>query len=100
VSERPFRVILLPRAKRDIKTLWFDIAYDNFAAADKFIAKIDARVLSLSKFPERGVLRDDLKKGLRMLVEGKYLIFYLVHAGRVEIVHVTHGAQDLTRHFR
>jgi toxin ParE1/3/4 len=77
----------------------FDIVYDNIVAADKFISKIDARVLSLSKFPERGVLRDDLKKGLRMLAEGKYLIFYRVHARRVEIIHVTHGAQDLTRHF-
>jgi toxin ParE1/3/4 len=99
VREKPFRVILLPRAKRDIKTLWFDIASDNIAAADRLIAKIDARVLTLSKFPERGVPRGDLKKGLRMLVEGRYLIFYRVHANRVEIIHVTHGAQDLTRHF-
>jgi toxin ParE1/3/4 len=44
-------------------------------------------------------MRDDVQKGMRMLVEGKHLIFYRVLEGRVEVVRVIHGSRDLTKIF-
>lgn len=49
--------------------------------------------------PDRGSPRDDLQQGLRMLVQGKHLIFYQVVESRVEVLRVLHGSMDLTRVF-
>jgi toxin ParE1/3/4 len=99
LSNRNFKVIVLPRAKRDINKIWFEVAAANPTAADRLLLKFDARVLSLREYPERGAPRDELSRGLRIIVEGKYLIFYRVKGSRVEIVRVLHGAQDLLRQF-
>jgi toxin ParE1/3/4 len=99
MSEKAYRVILLPRAKQDIYKIWHDTSLQNPVAADKFIDKLDLRVLSLIELPDRGVPRDDLKKGLRMLVEGRFLIFYRVQGTKVEIIRVVHGAMDLPKIF-
>jgi toxin ParE1/3/4 len=99
MSDKALRVILLPRAKKDIRKIWSAISADSLAAADKFIDKLDGRVKSLISFPDRGAPREEISKGLRVLIEGKYLIFYRVNSSKVEIVRVIHGAQDLTRHF-
>lgn len=97
--DKIYRVILLPRAKRDIYKIWHDISLQSPVAADRFVDKLDRRVLSLIEFPNRGAPRDDLRKGLRMLVEGNHLIFYRVRGLKVEIVRVVHGAMDLPKVF-
>ncbi len=99
MTEKTYRVVVLPRAKRDIYKIWFDISLQNLVAADKILDRFDRRVLSLTDFPDRGSPRDDLRKGLRMLVEGNYLIFYRVRGISVEIIRVVHGAMDLPKLF-
>lgn len=99
MTEKTYRVILLPRAKRDIYKIWHDISSQSPVAADKFFDKLDRRILSLIEFPDRGASREDLRKGLRMLVEGYHLIFYRVQGRKVEIVRVVHGAMDLPKIF-
>ena len=94
-----FRVILRPQAKRDLRKIWLKIARENLSAADRFLAKIDGRVLSLTEFPERGAVRNDLSDGLRMLIEGDYLIFYQTKTRSVEILRVVYGSRDLTKLF-
>jgi toxin ParE1/3/4 len=54
---------------------------------------------SLLDFPDRGAPRSELGEGLRMLVEGKYLIFYRVVESEVAVVRVLHGSQDRTKAF-
>lgn len=97
--DKIYRVILLPRAKRDIYKIWHDISLQSPVAADRFVDKLDRRVSSLIEFPNRGAPRDDLRKGLRMHVEGNHLIFYRVRGLKVEIVRVVHGAMDLPKVF-
>lgn len=97
-----FRVILRPQAKRDLRKIWLKIARENLSAADRFLAKIDGRVLSLTEFPERGAVRNDVSDvsdGLRMLIEGNYLIFYRTKTRNVEILRVVYGSRDLTKLF-
>ena len=49
--------------------------------------------------PDRGVIRNDLLVGLRMLVESKYLVFYRVVEKPVEVRRVIHGSRDLSKLF-
>jgi toxin ParE1/3/4 len=94
-----FKVRFLPLAEIDLRKLWYQIAEHNYYAADDFLDAVQDRVKSLSQFPQRGSPRDDLLPGIRMLVEGKYLIFYRIENEDVEIVRVVHGAMDLLKIF-
>jgi toxin ParE1/3/4 len=86
-------------AEEDLIDIWANIATQNPVAADKYLRLLGMRIDSLFEMPERGAMRDDVKKGMRMLVEGKYLIFYRVYKSRVEVLRVIHGSRDLTKIF-
>ena len=51
----------------------------------------------LRRFTEMYVARDDIRPGLRMIVEGNYLVLYEYHRREalVEIVAVVDGRRDL-----
>ena len=67
--------------------------------ADRFLLKLESAVMSLQYFPERGVLRDAIAPGARILIEGNYLILYEVVSDRVEVKRVVRGSIDLNRLF-
>lgn len=94
-----FRVQVNVEAEEDLIRIWAEIAEHNEVAADKYLKILNDRIESLFEFPDRGKPRDDLIVGVRMLVEGKYLIFYRVENLRVEILRVIHGRRDLTSIF-
>ena len=52
-------------------------------------------------FPKIGTLRDDIRPGFRMLVEGNYLLLYEHDEANdaVELISVIDGRQDLTELF-
>jgi toxin ParE1/3/4 len=92
-----FEVIFRPRAESDLFNLYTHIAYDSGSEdiAFAFVSKLEAACLSLAEFPERGVPRDDVVKGLRILpVERRSVIAYFVAGDRVEIAAIFHGGQD------
>jgi toxin ParE1/3/4 len=64
------------RAETDLRQIWRYIAAENPAAADRLLLRIDEKMQLLRDFPEIGRLRDDIRPGLRMLVEGNYLLLY------------------------
>ena len=63
------------RAEADLRSIWRYIAHDNPAAADRVVLRIDKKMQLLRRFPAIGALRNDLRRGMRMLVEGNYLLF-------------------------
>jgi plasmid stabilization system protein ParE len=48
------------------------------------------------EFPERGAPRPGIGADIRMLVEGKYLIFYRFESKKIHVVRMLHGSQDRT----
>jgi toxin ParE1/3/4 len=62
------------RADADLREIWRYIATDNPDAADRVLLRIDERMQILREFPEIGALRNDIRRGVRMLVEGNYLL--------------------------
>ena len=85
------------RAEDDLRQIWRHVAAENPAAADRMLLRIDEKLQLLRDFPAIGTLRDDIRPGFRMLVEGNYLLLYehVEVEGVVEIVAVVDGRRDL-----
>jgi len=94
-----WRVRLSARAERDLIDIWFAVAEDSPLTADRFIDKLSERVDGLADFPDRGVLRKEFAAGLRMLIEGNYLILYRVKGDAVEVMRIVHGARQIENLF-
>lgn len=62
-------VLLSPLAESDLREVWFGIAVENRAAADRFVRRLTARIASLADFPAIGAPRPDLAPNARVLVE-------------------------------
>lgn len=89
------------RAAEELRQIWRVVAADNVAAADRLLLRIDAKLQILLRFPEMGAARDDIRRGLRVLIEGSYLLLYEhnVADGVIELITVVDGRRDLGRLF-
>ena len=94
------RVVLETRAVRDLDEATGWIAAQSPAAAERWLNAIEARILSLARFPERCPrAREDgrFRYQVRQLVfgrrHGRYRILFTVAAGVVHVLHVRHGAR-------
>ena len=89
------------RAEEELRQIWRYIAAENPAAADRLLLRIDDKLQILRDFPGIGTLRDDIRHGLRMLVEGNYLLLYEHDVGSdtVELIAVIDGRRDLSMLF-
>jgi toxin ParE1/3/4 len=88
------------QAERDLVEIGNFIARDNPANATRFIARLEDHCNLLARHPLIGRVRHDLLPGLRSLPFGRYIIFYRLMDGVVEIVRVFHAARDLRRALR
>lgn len=97
------RVVISPRADRDLEEICLSIALDDPAAATRVVRAIGAKISLLANHPRLGGRRADVLPALRRLVEGTFLIFYQTDPdndhgpiSEVEIVRVVDGRRDLT----
>jgi toxin ParE1/3/4 len=84
-----------PRASEDLLDIWSYIADDSEANADGFIDKIYETMELLARQPGLGRQRDDLAPGIQSFPVSRYIVFYRVVTGSIEIVRVLHGARDI-----
>jgi len=90
------RIIISPRAESDLSEIWHYISEDNPEAAEGVLAKIKLTIINLANSPKMGHRRDNFSPGLRSFPVGLYLVFYREMRDRMEVVHVLHGARDIT----
>jgi toxin ParE1/3/4 len=88
---------LSPIAEADLRDIWRYIA-DNPDAVDRILLRIDERAQMLRHLPRIGSARNDIRRGLRMLVVSNYLILYEFDASHdeVDIVAVVDGRRELS----
>ena len=86
------------QAEGELRELWRYIAADNMDAADRLLLRIEAKLDRLRDFPGIGTLRNDIRLGFRMLVEGPYLLLYEYDeaTNEVELISVVDGRRDLS----
>lgn len=65
------------------------------ATATRFVETLAARFEQAAFMPSSGASRDQLARGLRVIIHRAYAIYYLASAAEVVIVRVIHGARDV-----
>jgi toxin ParE1/3/4 len=93
------RIVLSDKAEFDLLRIYRYLNERNPSAAEALIRRIDANVENLARFPFIGRERSSLAPGLRCLVVGSYLIFYLVGSDQVTVVRVIDGRMDVEEEF-
>ena len=89
-------VVISDAARIDLDDIWFYIASDSPANADRFLDRlVDVATGTLAAAPLSGREREEFGDGLRSLPVENYLIFYRVRDGAVEVLRIIHGARDL-----
>jgi toxin ParE1/3/4 len=90
-------LVVTKRAENDFRSIWRAIARHDERAADRLLLRLDEKLQLLRASPEMCVLRDDIRPGLRMMVEGNYLVLYEYRRREavIEIVAVVDGRRDV-----
>lgn len=94
-----FEVSFRPLAESDLLGLYrYITAESGSKVAGDYIDRIEAACNALSIFPERGLRRDDIRKGLRVLgFERRAAIIFQVRKSEVVIVRILYGGRDYER---
>lgn len=85
---------LLPAAVADLEAIATRIAADDPAAAGRWLDEIERRCVLLGEMPGMGVARPDVRKDIRLLPAGNFLILYRQVGADAEIVRIVHGARQ------
>jgi toxin ParE1/3/4 len=93
------RIVLSDKADSDLLRIYRYLGERSPAAADTFIQRIDANLENLARFPFIGRERSSLAAGIRSLVVGLYLVFYVVEAEQIVVVRVIDGRMDVEEEF-
>ncbi len=97
MSKPKFKVRYLTAAEDDLYGIADYISEDNPRAANSMIDRLEQAINRLEISPFAGKVPDDdelRKRSYRMLIVGKYLVFYKVKERTVEIHRIIHGARD------
>lgn len=83
-------------AESDLEEILEYLNTYNPAAAEKFAMQLDSRCQLLPTQPKTGRPRDDLVAGMRSMVVGRYIIFFLPNDNEIVIVRILHGSRNIT----
>lgn len=89
------KVLITEEAERDLQAIGEFIAVDNPIAAYEMLHRLRRKIESLSDFPKRHRIREDLEGERRVMVVGNYLVVYRVADNTVYVQHITEGSRDL-----
>jgi toxin ParE1/3/4 len=86
---------LRPKAVEDLEAIGDFIASDNPARAVTFIDGLLGICARIAERPQAYQRRDDLSRGLRQAIHGRYLVLFTSDADGVVIERVLHGARRI-----
>ena len=94
------KVRISSTASRDLHRTYPYLADRNPKAAEDFIRRINQKFEQLAELPFIGRQRSTLAPGLRSVLVGNHLIFYLVGTNIITIVRVIDGRMDIDEELR
>ena len=93
-------ILITPAAESDLINLWVFIARDNRVAADKVYEAVEQTFATLASMPAMGTLYQPKRRrleGIRFFPVThfqKYIIYYRVIQGGIEIIRVLHAHME------
>lgn len=97
-----FKIVFRPAAEADLTSLYDYVAAESgHRTAGAYLDRIEHACMSLSAFPKRGMARDDLRPGLRLVgFERRAVIAFFVSGDEIVILRVLYGGRDFERLLR
>jgi toxin ParE1/3/4 len=92
-------LVVSDKARSDLIRIYRYLEERSPNAADAFGRRIDANFANLVRFPFIDRERPWLAPGIRYLVAGLHLIFYIVDSEQVQIVRVIDARMDVDEEF-
>ncbi len=89
------QVRLSPKAEQDILGIWEYVAADSIAAADHLLDRLTHLYEKLAQQDPSGFSQEQYRPALRCFPVGRYVFFYSVRDGGVEVYRVLYGARHL-----
>lgn len=91
-----YSVVFAPEAQAQLVAIYRYIATNATSPiAERYTDAIVAYCEGLTTFPERSILRDDIRPGLRITnFKGRTVIAYAIHDQTIEILGILYGGQD------
>ncbi len=88
------------QAQADLESIWL-YSYQEWGTeqADLYIRSLLARFTWLSKNPQLGKQRTEIKPGYYCFPEGMHLIFYKITQDGIDIIGVPHQNMDIVSYF-
>jgi toxin ParE1/3/4 len=92
------KVILSEAADADLEDI-FDYTLEEFGLgqAVSYVSEFDDSFETISKNPEIGRKREEIREELRSLAKDKHVIFYRILSDHIRIVRILHGSRDLPK---
>lgn len=94
------KIFTSQKARDDLRRVYAYLADRNRQAADSLVRGIDDKLQNISRFPFIGRERSSLAQGLRSVLVGTHIIFYLVEDERIVVVRVIDGRMDIDEEFK
>ncbi|EJC83581.1 plasmid stabilization system protein [Rhizobium leguminosarum bv. trifolii WSM2297] len=88
------RYRLSPRAQRQMRDIWRNIAVQNEPAADRLLQRLFEKFELVAAHPEIGPARPEISAAARLIVEGRYIAIYEPTSYGAEIVVIVHGMRE------
>ena len=89
----------LPLAAKDLENIADYIAQENPHRAITFVRELRAQCRKIAQSPLAYRSRPELGEGIRSCAHGRYMIFFSVNDGVLQIIRVLHGAMDIDSRF-
>jgi toxin ParE1/3/4 len=93
------KIRLHARAETDLIEIWLH-SFEEWdeAQADRYVDRLNSAIRTLATNAHRGVKRDNILKGYRVLFVNRHAVYYIVTSTTVEVVRVLHAQMDPDRH--
>ena len=88
------------RAEADIRSIAAWIARDSEQAALKWARELHQTITATADTPGIGTDRSHLRRGLRSVPFGNYLIFFKPTRNGIQVARVIHGARNYRNYFK
>lgn len=93
-------ILVTERARQDLLSIYSYLAERNIDAAEALLRRFDSNFENLSRFPFLGRDRPNLGTGVRALIVGTHIVFYVAEQRDVFIVRVIDGRMDVDEEFK
>ena len=91
--------VLSPNAQKSLKGIkTYSIEKFGTRQTSLYLEKLRDRMRYLAENPQRGRLRDKIKRGYYSYLEGSHTIYYKILADHIAIIDILHQSMEPTRH--